>query len=102
MLPHPSRILNTSFNKSENLLLGSVAVCLSLLLVRQTTTPDRYSINYVIFTIFPHLHGAWQFAEMLKASLELGCFLAGVAISSQGPAVVDPVSDELQRVLYLF
>ena len=32
------RLLNTSFNKSENLLLGSIAVCLSLLLVRSLIT----------------------------------------------------------------
>ena len=34
----------------------------------------------------------FQVAEMVGASLELGCFLAGLAISSQGHTVVEPVS----------
>jgi len=33
----------------------------------------------------------FQVAEMVGASLELDCFLAGLAISSQGHTVVEPV-----------
>ncbi len=49
--------------RSESVLLGSVAVCFLLLLL----------------------------ADVVGASMELGCFLAGVAISSQGITVVEQV-----------
>ena len=50
-------------NRPESVLLGSVAVTFLLVIA----------------------------ADYLGASLELGCFLAGLAISSQGHTVVDQV-----------
>ena len=60
---HTNRLLNSVGNRPESVLLGSVAVSFLLVLA----------------------------ADYLGASIELGCFLAGLAISSQGHAVVDQV-----------
>ena len=59
---HP-RLLGSLGNRPEAVLLGSVAVCFLLLLV----------------------------ADYLGASMELGCFLAGLAIGSQGHSIVEQV-----------
>ena len=57
------RLLNSVGNRSESVLLGSVAVTFVLLLA----------------------------ADYLGASMELGCFLSGLAIGSQGHLVVEQV-----------
>ena len=57
------RLLNSMENRPESVLLGSVAVSFLLVLA----------------------------ADYLGASIELGCFLAGLAIGSQGHTVVDQV-----------
>ena len=57
------RLLSSLENKTEAALVGSVAVCFVLLLV----------------------------ADYLEASMELGCFLAGLAIGSQGHSIVEQV-----------
>ena len=57
------RLLSSLGNRPEAVLLGSVAVCFLLLLV----------------------------ADYLGASMELGCFLAGLAIGSQGHSIVEQV-----------
>ena len=57
------RLLGSLGNRPEAVLLGSVAVCFLLLLV----------------------------ADYLRASMELGCFLAGLAIGSQGHSIVEQV-----------
>ena len=64
---HP-RLLGSLGNRPEAVLLGSVAVCFLLLLV----------------------------ADYLGASMELGCFLAGLAIGSQGHSIVEQVYTTLQ------
>ena len=70
--------------------------CLSLFVTcKAIDNPDACLRQIYVSSLFVYsfsLSLCLQLAEMLKASLELGCFLAGVAISSQGPAVVDPVS----------
>ena len=60
-------------NKFESVLLGSVAVTFALLLV----------------------------ADYLGASMELGCFLAGLAIGSQGHLVVEQVHNQFKTGIYV-
>ncbi|CAI7994390.1 Transmembrane and coiled-coil domain-containing protein 3 [Geodia barretti] len=70
-------LLGSLGNRPEAVLLGSVAVCFLLLLV----------------------------ADYLGASMELGCFLAGLAIGSQGHSIVEQVKrlvEPLRDFLSLF
>lgn len=61
----PLRMLSLERGRNESILLGSVAVCFLLLLL----------------------------ADVVGASTELACFLAGVAITCQTNSVVDHVSN---------
>ena len=43
-----------------------------------------------------------QVTDMLGISMELGCFLAGVIISSMGPSIMDEIKTLIEPVRDLF